>query len=428
MFKGLKRLEKIMKPKFMYFLTCCLLLIQGFSTSSYSQDGIAGMPGTYLHMGVGSRALGMGKAYTALATDASAIYWNPAALANQNPYQVYFMHSALFYGTNFDYLAGSLPTRKVGSFGLGMLFLNSGDFDQRNELNQELGSFGVSDLALLFSWSKEIYKGLSAGINYKLVNQRMLDYSGTGHGLDLGLRKRLFDRVDAGLMFMNLISPQMKLAYESQSFPMQVRLGASMRFLDDKLVLSADVAKIVGWEYAAFNIGTEYRVLDNIAVRAGLNNGRVTMGLGFAMNQIGVDYGNKSVSEFGFTQNFAVKYAFGGFGVSAKATPDVFSPIGEQNISHISLQAKSRTDISEWSFDIIDKKGNVIRSFSEKGAAPEEIVWDGRNNSGSLVEDGKFKYRFEIHTQTGERLANGGSLVSIDTEGPEGRLGLGFEE
>lgn len=417
-----------MKYKFIHFLTWCFLIVHGFSTSLNAQEGIAGMPGTYLHMGVGPGALGMGKAYTALATDATAIYWNPAALANQNPYQVYFMHSMLFYGTNFDYLAGSLPTKNLGSFGLGMLYLNSGDFDQRNELNQELGSFSISDLAILVSWSKEIYRGISVGLNYKVVNQSILDYSGTGYGLDLGLKKRLFDRVDAGLMFMNLIQPKMKLAYESQSFPMQMRAGASMKFLEDKLVLSADVGKIIGWDYAFFNVGTEYNVMNNIAIRAGLNKGRITMGLGFVLDKIGVDYGNKSVSEFGFTQNFGVKYAFGGFGVGAKATPDIFSPAGENNISHITLQAKSRSDILEWSFDILDKKGSVIRSFAERGGIPEEIVWDGRDNSGTLVEDGKFNYRFEIWTQNGESYKNVGSLVSIDTKGPEGRLGLGLEQ
>jgi hypothetical protein len=428
MFKGLKGLEKLMKNKFMYSLMYCLLLLQGLSLSLNAQDGIAGMPGTYLHMGVGSGALGMGKAYTAFATDATAIYWNPAALANQNPYQVYFMHSVLFFDTNFDYLAGTLPTKNLGSFGLGILYLNSGDFDQRNELNQELGSFNISDMALLLSWSKEIYRGISAGLNYKLVNQRILDYSGTGHGFDLGLKTKLFNRVDTGLMFMNLVSPKMKLAYESETFPMQVRFGASMRLLEDKLVLSADVAKIISWEYAFFNIGTEYSLIDNLAIRAGLNNGRITMGLGFTLDKIGVDYGNKNVSEFGFTQNFAVKYAFGGFGVGAKANPDIFSPMGEQNISHITLQAKSRSDILEWSFDILDKQGNVIRSFSERGGIPEEIVWDGRDNSGSLVQDGKFKYNFEIWTQNGESYKNGGVLVSIDTEGPSGSLGLRSEE
>jgi hypothetical protein len=417
-----------MKHIFIYFITISLILAQAVFLDVSAQDGIAGMPGTYLQMGVGARALGFGKAYTALATDATAVYWNPAALADQNPYQVYFTHSLLFYDTHFDYLAGSLPTRDLGSFGLGLLYLNSGDFDQRNELNQELGSFGISDLAFLLSWSKELYHGLSIGINYKLVNQKILAYSGTGHGVDLGFKTRLFDRVDAGLMFMNLLNPKMKLAYETQAFPMQIRVGAATKFMDDKLIVSTDVGKIVGWESAFINIGAEYNVYSNIAVRLGLNNGRITMGLGFAINQVGIEYGNKSVSEFGFTQNFAVKYAFGGFGVSAKATPDIFSPIGEQNISRISLKAKSRTDIKQWTFDIIDKKGDIVRSFSERGTIPEEIVWDGRDNDGALVEDGKFKYRFEIWTQDGENYSGVGLLVSIDTKGPSGSLGLGSEE
>jgi len=414
-----------MKNKLMYFLILSIPLLHGFSDQLSAQEGLAGMPGAYLHMGVGSRALGMGKAYTTLATDATAIYWNPAALANQNPYQVYFMHSRLFYDTNFNYLAGSLPTRNIGSFGLGILYLNSDNFDQRNELNQELGSFGISDVALLFSWSKELFRGVSAGLNYKFVNQKMLDFSGSGHGIDLALKTRLFERLDTGLMFMNLVSPSMKLALDKQSFPMQMRLGASMTFLQDKFVVSTDVAKIFGWESLFLNIGAEYAIMDNVAVRGGLNSGQVTMGISINLNQIGIEYGNEHISELGLYQSFAVKYAFGGFGVSAYATPDIFSPSGETNLTHIILKAKTRADISQWSFVIVDRSGKVVRSFSESGEVPEEIVWDGRNNSGSLVEDGKFNYKFEIWTQKGEKLSTTGSLVSIDTEGPSGTLKLG---
>ncbi|MBN2367275.1 MAG: PorV/PorQ family protein [Calditrichaeota bacterium] len=406
----------------------CILLIAALPLRVMSQDGKAGMPGTYLHMGVGAQALSLGKAYTALASDATAIYWNPAGLAIQNPYQVYFMHSVLFFDTNFDYLAGSLPTRSMGSFGLGILYLNSGSFDQRNELNQELGSFGISDMAFMLSWAKELFPNFSAGINYKLVTQNVLDYSGTGHGFDLGLRTRLFDRLETGVMVMNLLTPKMKLAYESETYPMQVRVGAAMPFLENKLIVSMDIAKIIGWESAILNIGTEYRAMENLSIRGGVNNGRVTLGLGFTWNQVGVDYGHKNVSEFGLNHTFAVKYAFGGFGVSATAYPEIFSPMGDQNVSHISLKAKSRSAIQQWTFEILDKKENVIRSFSERGLIPEEIVWDGRDNSGALVEDGKFKYHFEIWTVEGEHLKSGGSLVSIDTEGPAGILGLGPQD
>jgi hypothetical protein len=416
-----------MKHKLAFIKIFSLIILLSMSVQSKAQDGLAGMPGTYLHMGVGSQALAMGKAYTALATDATALYWNPAALATQNPYQVYFMHSVLFFDTNFDYLAGSIPTRNLGSFGLGLLYLNSGGFDQRNELNEELGSFGISDMAVLLSWSKEVFKGVSAGLNYKLVTQNMLDYSGTGHGFDLGLKTRLFDRVDVGLMFMNLLTPKVTLANEAQTYPMQFRIGAATRFLENKLVVSTDIAKIAGWESTFFNFGAEYTAMQKLAIRAGLNDGRITLGLGFSLNQVGVDYGHKNVSEFGLNHSFAVKYEFSGFGVSAEAIPEIFSPLGDQNISHIKLNAKSRSNILQWNFHIIDKKGNIVRSFTERGTIPEEIVWDGRDNTGALVEDGKFKYRFEVWTLKGETLESEGNLVSIDTQGPAGTLGLGLE-
>ncbi len=410
-----------------FFLIIFMFLVVGSQFQVSADEGLAGMPGAFLYQGIGARAYAMGQAYTALANDASAIYWNPAALANQNPYQVYFMHSTLFFGTNFDYLAGSAPTKSWGSFGLGLLFLNSGDFDQRNELNEELGSFSITDMALFFSWSKEVFKGLSAGVNYKMVTQRMLDYSGTGHGFDIAFKKRLFDRLDTGLMFLNILTPKVKLAYESQSYPMQVRFGLATRFLDNKLVLSSDIAKILGWESTYLNIGAEYTLMDKLAIRAGLNNGRLTLGAGFSLRKIGVNYSHKSVAELGSSHSFAFKYEFGGFAVSAKAIPNIFSPLGEQNISRINLFAKTRYEISEWRFEIIDQKDSIIRDFAEKGEIPEEIVWDGRDNSGALVEDGKFKYRFEIWTTNGESLKGEGSLVSIDTKGPTGTLGLGLE-
>ncbi|RIK54073.1 hypothetical protein DCC62_32005, partial [candidate division KSB1 bacterium] len=38
----------------------------------------------FLKIGVGGRAVGMGEAFVALANDASALYWNPAGIAQMN--------------------------------------------------------------------------------------------------------------------------------------------------------------------------------------------------------------------------------------------------------------------------------------------------------------------------------------------------------
>lgn len=401
-----------------------LLLTINFVSNGNALTGEAGMPGTFLHMGIGARALGMGKAYTALSNDATAIYWNPAGLALQDKFQIYGMHSALFMDTQFDYVAGVAPTLDYGTFGFGVLTLSSEGFEQRSMLNEELGEFGMRDLATFISWSKELSQGISVGINYKLISQKIFDVSGIGHGVDLGFKKRMFDRLELGLMFTNLIKPKIKLVNQAEVFPMQFRFGAATRFMDDKLTISSDVAKIAGWGSTHLNFGVEYQALNYVALRSGMEEGRFTVGVGFNFRQTGIDYSSARFSELGTNHRFAVNYTFGGFGISAIAKPKIFSPMSENNIAQIELNAKTRSAVTEWVLEIIDNEGRLVRQYSNKGEIPEKVIWDGRDNNGILVKDGTFGYRFDIITIDGKNSHADGSLVTIDSQGPEGTLGL----
>ena len=46
----------------------------------HPQDGKGGQAGAFLRIGVGSKAMAMGRAFTGLANDVSSIYWNPAGI------------------------------------------------------------------------------------------------------------------------------------------------------------------------------------------------------------------------------------------------------------------------------------------------------------------------------------------------------------
>ncbi|NMC43939.1 MAG: hypothetical protein GYA46_08465, partial [candidate division Zixibacteria bacterium] len=50
-----------------------------FGRVTIAADGALSTAG-FLRVGVGAKAMGLGEAFTAVADDASAVYWNPAGL------------------------------------------------------------------------------------------------------------------------------------------------------------------------------------------------------------------------------------------------------------------------------------------------------------------------------------------------------------
>jgi hypothetical protein len=392
------------------------------------QEGLGGVPGSYMYMGVGARALGMGGAYSAVADDATAVYWNPAGLAQQNPFRVSFMHAVLFLDTALDFFAASAPTEKFGSFGAALMALNSSGFEQRTALNEVVGNFNTRDMTIMASWSKQLMGNFSFGLSYKYVTQKILNYSGSGHGLDLGLKTFLFDRINAGLVLRNLVKPSILLASEGQSYPTQIGIGASTSLVNDQLLVSAEVSKINGWGEPVFHLGAEYRVMNQAAILIGANRNSFTFGAGITFDAFDFSYSNIGGSDLGSSHRFSLDYAFGGFGVNARAYPKIFSPSGEMSVTRIRLKAKSREPIENWSFAIFDAQNKPVMEYSQAGTPPKEIVWDGRSGTGTLAADGQFHYVFKVKTMQGNVLNSEGKLVTIDSKGPQGVFASSEEE
>ena len=63
-----------------------VLLGTGHPVSAATNTGA-----NFLKIGVGARAIGMGSAYTAVANDATAIYWNSAGLSRLSKRELSFM-------------------------------------------------------------------------------------------------------------------------------------------------------------------------------------------------------------------------------------------------------------------------------------------------------------------------------------------------
>ncbi len=126
--------------------------------------------GTFLEIGVGARAVGLGEAFVAIANDPSAIYWNPAGLASLQRREVAESHVDWPADIHYDHVTVVLPSRKLG----GSLALQVGVLATQMQETTDLNPFGTgrnfwySDLivgaAYARRWTDKLLVG--AGVKY----------------------------------------------------------------------------------------------------------------------------------------------------------------------------------------------------------------------------------------------------------------------
>jgi hypothetical protein len=177
-----------------------LVLALAAATGAHAQTKTPKYSNEFLNLGAGARSLGMGKVQVSLATDATAGYWNPAALTNlQSRYDGALMHSELFSGVvKNDYAAFAMPLDDKTVVGATLLRSGVDNIADTRALINEYGYiqydrityFSVADYALLLSYARKLGpEGLSVGANAKLIYRNVGSYANSyGFGIDAGVQ------------------------------------------------------------------------------------------------------------------------------------------------------------------------------------------------------------------------------------------------
>jgi len=71
--------------------------------------------GTFLKIGVGARAVGMGEAFVAVANDPTTIYWNPAGLGSLLRNEVEISHVSWPAQIHYEHMTWVIPSRSSGA-------------------------------------------------------------------------------------------------------------------------------------------------------------------------------------------------------------------------------------------------------------------------------------------------------------------------
>jgi hypothetical protein len=395
-----------------------LIALTGGTVSAGDQAG--GAAGDWLSRYATARTAGFGGAYVALADEPLGALSNPAGLSRMFQNEVRVETARLFEGTSVHALSFATPARTLPSFGLTIVSMGSGDIERTSDLNEPLGTFSESDMAFLFSMSRN-FSRLGLGTSLKVVRQAVEEFTAAGVGVDLGAMFDVTPDVRLGASLLNVGGPGLTFRETTEKFATEFRGGLACQTFGGRALLTAELDSRSG-PGTSFHTGTEYWVHSMMALRVGYYDNEPAGGVSLRPNPtLQIDYGIND-HELGVVHRLGISYRFGGFFASSRAVPAVFSPLGERSVTQFNLKARTKHEAHEWSLEVTDKFKQIVRRFGGKGLPPSHVVWDGKDEAGLPLPDGVYEYRLAVRDATGHVMTTQPGSVEIATGGPTGSV------
>ena len=252
---------------------------------------------SFLKIGAGARAVGMGEAFTALVDDASGTFWNPAGLAHLQSSELIFTHNEWLQDITNEYFTLGFGVGK-NVFGISFMTNTVGGIERRVKPTAEpLGIVNAHDVMFGLSYARILRPDLSIGATAKFLYEKIYVESSSGVAVDLGLQYRTkINGLRAGLAIQNF-GFMTELKDEKVQLPQTVRLGLAyllpFQLFQGGIVLASDWVKIIE-SSSHINLGLEYNFKRFFAVRFGYQTGYdekgIQGGFGIVLKKYRLDY------------------------------------------------------------------------------------------------------------------------------------------
>jgi flagellar hook assembly protein FlgD/outer membrane protein OmpA-like peptidoglycan-associated protein len=95
----------------------------------------------------------------------------------------------------------------------------------------------------------------------------------------------------------------------------------------------------------------------------------------------------------------------------------IFSPDGDGSKDSLAISQTGSVE-SLWLAEIVDAAGTSVRFWEFRSVAPGNLVWDGRNQAGTLVPDGIYSYTIQAEDRAGNKGIARIDRITVDTRRP----------
>ena len=270
------------------------------STSSLFAQG--GGANAYLQLLAGARPLGMGGAFTGLADDVTAVFFNPAGISALTDRQVMAMHVSASFDRQLNYLAFTAPNHKGDSgWGISYTRFSIDGIPETREATPGVPTLNPDGTVTIFSLFDDVEDNLAVSYGWKMndqlrlgatarIDHRDLFHKGAdGFGMDFSALYQATQDVRLGFAAKHVFEGIRENSTQHRDdVPFELVAGASVRGWKD-VVFAADIFALEG-DHVGLRIGAEKWWKDHYAARIGYNDGDFAIGASAKYQAFQFDY------------------------------------------------------------------------------------------------------------------------------------------
>ncbi len=268
-------------------------------------------------LGASARIDALGGAFTGVADDPSALFFNSAGLSGLQDARISLNHNSYLAGTFEETLLVGLPAGDLGGFAGAVQYVFWGALDERNAFGVDQGTSDDSDIALSLGWGKALSPNFSIGAAVYGTQQKIVDTLYSSLSGQAGLLWIPWKDFRAGLVYTGFGTQ-----VSGQSLASDFKAGVSNLFHwgIDKTFLLAFSGYYEPNGVSQLQGGLEAGFQKNYFIRAGyqlpLSNNQIsgftgfTAGAGVRIESLTLDYAFVPYGDLGTSNRVSLAYDF----------------------------------------------------------------------------------------------------------------------
>ncbi len=345
----------------------------------------------FLKIGAGARPEAMGEAFTGVADDANAAFWNPAGLATMDKWNLTFMHLIWYQDTYYEFASIAMPIDNFTNIGFSFNYLGVPGFNSTIDMfnnkitNDAPASYDMAITASLARnfgnlYTKDFTIGnISVGGNLTFIKRELLGKQLSSFFLfDLGILANITESMTTGLTIQDIGS-----STGEDNTPLSAKFGASYNFVLSKefsILVCGDVNKPIDTknpDYKAWftNLGVEIKFFEMLFLRGGYKIGNkdesFSVGGGLGVSDLfSIDYAFSPHIELGDSHRISASIKLGESiprpSIGAPRPPQKIVAVAGDRIVSIGWEPNPEANITGYNIYYKEKKADKFIKLNKE--------------------------------------------------------------